>query len=77
MLIKVFDSDWFDPTGIRLEECAVDKGTIIVTGEHYVRDTTPSSTPKPDYRREITGLFIDDKAPDEVAAEINKQLKED
>jgi hypothetical protein len=58
MLIKVFDSEWFEPTGIRLKPYYGSVGTFII---HYME--------------EATVLSIDDKTPDEVAAEINKQIK--
>ena len=77
MLIKVFDSEWFEPTGIRLERYrCLEMGTLIILNTQYVKDLNSYSSPHPHYMEKIVAIGIDDKTPDEVAAEINKQLTE-
>lgn len=66
MLISVFDSSWFDPAGICLKD---DPNIRTEFGREYARYD----------RTMVIGSnwsFEIDKNPDEVAAEINKQIRE-
>ena len=81
MLIKVFDSGWFDPTGIILRDYSrdfeSDEGTFIKTGS----ETFTTSYTDPGSGRvhtpvvtEDVGIYLPNKTPDKVAQEINKQI---
>lgn len=66
MLIKVFDSEWFDPTGIKLKD---NPHIRTEFGREYARYDRTSILGG--------GWSVEvDKTPDEVAEEINKQIKE-
>jgi len=67
MLISVFDSEWFEPTGIRLMNNPKIYSEFGTEYDRSDRTTILSSG----WSMEIVG-----KTPDEVASEINKQLKE-
>lgn len=80
MLIKVRDSKWFDPAGIHLEQGA-DTTVYSDNGKHEVFTTLICRMPG--FRSEGRHSMSNDEAiicrvighPDEVAAEINKQIK--
>lgn len=81
MLIKVFDSIWFEPTGIHLEERTCNdedsekygecNGTIISRFPEYYF-YTPSWASQKVESAVICSL---PQLPDEVGAEINRQIK--
>lgn len=81
MLIKVFDSEWFEPTGGRLVydgEWEDNRGTTLVFGINVYENPEygHSSSPVSQTISSYNGVYFPGKTPDEVAAEINKQIKE-
>lgn len=72
MLIKVFDSPWFDPSGITIEKWDNYSNGVWITRGVYTwsgRYGGGEAEVKPD------GIYIENKTADEVANEINKQLR--
>lgn len=84
MLVKAFDSPYFDPCGIRLKSNPDDGeftreggfGTFIIFGKHqeYNENRGHVNAPQDKYHTVTDCIYIDQKRTDEVAEEINRQI---
>jgi len=95
MLISVFDSIYFDPSSVRVDDYeptysqypngwngdkygkpVINARVIFGKREQYNEGYDSRSTPEPRYYTAIDCIIIEGKSSHEVAAEINKKIKE-